>query len=60
MRRTYSNPDPHGFRGAKPGIKPKMSKQQTKRKIKKNVKFTKRKIDDANIKSLPENKRLIS
>jgi hypothetical protein len=30
MRRTYSNPDPHGFRGAKPDIKPKMSKRQTK------------------------------
>ena len=30
MWRTYSNPDPHGFQEAKPGIKPKMSKRQTK------------------------------
>jgi hypothetical protein len=29
MWRTYSNPDPLGFREAKPNIKPKMSKRQT-------------------------------
>jgi hypothetical protein len=43
MWRTYSNPDPQGFREARPGIKPKMSKRQTKEEDQEKRKVYKKK-----------------